>query len=130
MMDSKIEELRNLCLEKLNNKDQLTEIQSDISFKDKFEELAETEREQFIKLCDNRLENSKDFVNVTVILFGFFITVVSIWSPKTIDITLLPFLIVIAIVAIYLYISYKRHISYLKGWAAFKEMTLIKYKKV
>ena len=107
---SKIEELRDLCLGKLNNKDKLTEIQSDILFKDKFDEFDETEREKFIKLCDNRLENSKDFLNVTVILFGFFITVVSIWSPKTIDITLLPFLIVIAIVAIYLYISYKRHI--------------------
>ncbi len=140
MMDSKIEELRNLCLEKLNNKDQLTKIQSDISFKDKFEELDETEREKFTLLCDNRIDCLKAFRESMTIIAGFVLVVLSIYIPKVLEMpkfenlefkNLVSVIIVVLslIFVIYQFCNLWKISNQIKSWTAFKEMALMKIPK-
>ena len=69
-MVSKIQALRDECLEILKSKNSLEKFQSDISF----EEFNTAELKQFVKLCDNRIEMSKTFLNVTIWILGFIIT--------------------------------------------------------
>ena len=128
-MVSKIQALRDECLEILKSKNSLEKFQSDISF----EEFNTAELKQFVKLCDNRIEMSKTFLNVTIWILGFIITALlisfSISFGKDISnleekttIIVSFILLVFGLIAIAIY---RNHTSHISAWAAFKEMALM-----
>ena len=126
-MVSKIESLRDECLERFKGKDELEDFQNNISF----EELDKTELKQFVKLCDNRIEYSKTFLNVIIWIIGIIFTIIlilfSVLFGKEI-----PFLVMLIIfsslVLLFVVVVNPRHRHYtsqIRGWTAFKEMALM-----
>ena len=126
-MVSKIQALRDECLERLKGKDELEDFQNTISF----EGFNTAELKQFVKLCDNRIDISKTFLNVIIWIMGIIGTVFLILLSilfgndisilKIITIVLLSILFFVVLVVPY----YKQHISNVGGWIAFKEMALM-----
>ena len=126
-MVSKIESLRDECIGKLKGKDELEEFQSNISF----EELDKTELKQFVKLCNNRIEYSKTFLNVIIWLMGIIFTILLILFSISFgkDVPLLVMLIsvssIVLVTRLFIYPHYSNYISNIRGWTAFKEMALM-----
>ena len=126
-MVSKIGALRDECLGKLKGKDELEDFQNDISF----EGFNTAELKQFVKLCDNRIEISKTFLNVIIwimgIIFTFFLILFSISFGK--DIPIISILVIVSLIilfsVLFVFPYYNRHISNISGWVAFKEMALM-----
>ena len=128
-MVSKIEALRDECLERFEGEDDLEEFQNTISF----EGFNTAELKQFVKLCDNRIELSKTLLNVTIWIMGIIFTVlfilfsisfgkdISNLERDAISMMLLLFLVPGLIGNI----QYRRHTSHIRGWTAFKEMALM-----
>ena len=128
-MVSKIEALRDECLERLKSKNDLEDFQNNISF----EELDTTELKQFVKLCDNRIEYSKTDLNVTIwimgIIFTAFLILFSISFGK--DIPILAILIIVLLLVLFsvlfVHPRHRHYMSQIRGWTAFKEMALMHY---
>ena len=128
-MVSKIQALRGECLEILKSKNSLEKFQSDISFK----EFNKAELKQFVELCDNRLELSKTFLNITIWIMGIIITALlisfSISFGKDISNLEKSSISVVSLLFLALGLTgtilYRRHISHIRGWASFKEMALM-----
>ena len=143
-MESKIEDILEKCTEKtkpdihnyinlawwsfLNN---FKDIKKDISF----DEIDDSELMQFIKICDNRLDRSKTFLNDIAVVFGFDLLALSIivnvviGGNKTtpplhyfIVIMGTALLFVILIILLLLLGHYRSDIH---AWTAFKEKALI-----
>ncbi len=134
-----LEELWNKCLESTGNFDELKK-----HFP--FTELEATELEQFIKLCDNRIDQSKTFLYATVILFGFGLTSFLIIFPTVYTITLPPFtleipgsrffiqIMMLSVMVllmlsylVYLFVKIRKYTKHEIGWSAVKEMALMNY---
>ena len=134
-MVSKIKALRDECLEKLKGKNDLEDFQNNISF----EELNKTELKQFVKLCNNRIEYSKTFLNVIIWLMGIVFTILLILFSISFgkEVPLLVMLIIVSsivlVTRLFIYPHYSHYISNIRGWTAFKEMALMhcpeKFKK-
>ena len=126
-MVSKIESLRDECLERFKGKDELEDFQNNISF----EELDKTELKQFVKLCDNRIEYSKTFLNVIIWIMGIIFTALlimfSISFGKDIPIpTILTIVLLFALFSVLVvYPRHRQYMSHISGWTAFKEMALM-----
>ena len=129
-MVSKLEKLWNKCLESTENFDQLKKHIP-------FEELEVTELEQFIKLCDNRIDQSKTFLYATVILFGFGLTSMLLSFP-IISTLILPvptsgrissgiILLLVLSYLVYLLFKLSQYIKHEIGWSTIKEMALMNY---
>ncbi len=129
-MVSKLEELWNKCLENTENFD---ELKKHIPF----EELEVTELEQFIKLCDNRIDQSKTFLYATVILFGFGLTSLLLSFP-IVSTLILPvpagnrisigiMVLLILSYLVYLFVKLRRYIKHEIGYSTIKEMALMNY---
>lgn len=138
-MESNVEVLLKKCTEK-------TELHNCInlawwSFGNNFEEtkkgisfdkVGDSELEQFIKICDNRLARSKTFLDDVAVVFGFALLSLSIVVNMAGGTTLLPYsiisivtalLFVILIILILLMIHYRSDIH---AWTVFKEIALMK----
>lgn len=130
-MVSKIEELRNKCLEILKKTNDLKEFQKCISF----DEVDKLELEQFIKLCDNRLDRLKTFRNEEIIIFGFGLTALSIELPvalesytnstvKTDFAIIMVVLLIVSLLILFYRLMFDKSIN---GWTSFKEQALMEY---
>ena len=126
-MVSKIKALRDECLERLKSKNDLEKFQNNISF----EELDTTELKQFVKLCDNRIEYSKTFLNVTIWIMGIIFTALlilfSISFGKEIPIftILIIFSLLFSFSVLFVHPRHRHYMSHISGWTAFKEMALM-----
>ena len=126
-MVSKIQALRDDCLKRVKSKNELEEFQSNISF----EELDTGEIKQFVKLCDNRIEYSKTFLNVTIWIMGIIFTalliVFSISFGKDIPIPaiLIIVLLLVSFSVLFVHPHHRHNMSHISGWTAFKEMALM-----
>lgn len=129
-MVSKLEELWNKCLESTENFD---ELEKHIPFM----ELEVTELEQFIKLCDNRIDQSKTFLYATVILFGFGLTSLLLSFP-IVSTLILPvptsnrisigiMVVLILSYLVFVFVKLRQYIKHEIGWSTIKEMALINY---
>ena len=126
-MVSKIQALRDECLERFKGKDELEDFQNTISF----EGFNTAELKQFVKLCDNRIDISKTFLNVIIWIMGIigtvFLILLSILVGKDIPILKIITIVLLSISFFVLLVVpyYKHHISNISGWTAFKEMALM-----
>ncbi len=129
-MVSKLEELWNKCLESTENFD---ELKKHIPY----EELEVTDLEQFIKLCDNRIDLSKTFLYATVILFGFGLTSLLLSYPILSALSFpIPtsgrifggiILLLMLSYLVYLFVKLRQYIKHEIGWSTIKEMALMNY---
>lgn len=140
---SKIEKLMEECTQKTNHNfwnlvkwsfmDNYKELQN-ISL---FSEVAKNDLEQFIRICDNRLDRAKTFLNDIAVVLGFDFVALSIianmakeqtiWSlivnPDDPILTILiVFLFAILIILFVLMLQYR---SQVHAWTAFKEKAIL-----
>ena len=128
-MVSKIQALRDECFEILKSKNDFEDFQNNISF----EELDKAELKQFIKLCNNRIEYSKTFLNVTIWIIGFILTALlisfSISFGKDIsnleEKTTIIISFILLVFGLIASARYRNHTSHISAWTAFKEMALM-----
>ena len=110
-----------------------------IKFGISFDEFEEKDFSKFIKICDNRLERAKTFLNDIAVVLGFDFIALSIIATiakehETIwsliinpDYLILTFLIVFLFaILIFLFVLMFHYRSQVHAWTAFKEMALIK----
>ena len=96
-----------------------------------FGEVAGYDFEQFIQICDNRLAQSKIFLDDAAVVFGFALLSLSIFINMA-GTTSLPYSIVIIIIAffgvilIFLILLMVYYRSDIHAWTVFKEIALIK----
>ena len=96
-----------------------------------FGEVADNDFKQFIQICDNRLAQSKIFLDDAAVVFGFALLSLSIFINMA-GATSLPYSIVIIIIAFFgviliFLISLMAHYrSDIHAWTVFKEIALIK----
>lgn len=104
------------------------ETKKDISFG----EVAGYDFEQFIQICDNRLAQSKIFLDDAAVVFGFALLSLSIFTNMAGEAASLSNSIVIIIIAFFgviliFLISLMAHYrSDIHAWTVFKEIALIK----
>lgn len=97
-----------------------------------FGEVADYEFEQFIQICDNRLAQSKTFLDDVAVVFGFALLSLSIVVNMADGTTLLPYSIVIIVTAllfvilIILMLLMIHYRSDIHAWTVFKEIALMK----
>lgn len=101
-----------------------------------FDELdSDAEFKQFIKICDNRLERAKTFLNDIAIVFGLDLAALSIvatiGTPGNTLHLLLSFSGIITVVSLFailiiLSILLAHYRSQVHAWTAFKEKALMK----
>jgi hypothetical protein len=103
-----------------------------------FDGVDENKLEQFIKICDNRLDRSKTFLNHMVLLLGFDLTALSILVAMATEENKfyldLPFhgyvtFAVLLIILIFLIVCLPHYRSDMHAWTAFKEKALMTQKK-
>ena len=104
----------------------------DISFSD---EITDNELEQFVKICDNRLDRAKTFLNDIAIVLGFIIASFSIVLTLAIVGDKLPFLVpdlsinlfvpslFIVLIGLLAFLAYYR--AQVHAWTAFKEKAIL-----
>lgn len=100
-----------------------------------FNGFDESELKIFIKICNNRLERSKTFLNDIAIVFGFDLAALSIVATigerENMFNRFLPFsgYIIVAtlfVILIILFVFLAHYRSQVHAWTAFKELALIK----
>lgn len=154
-MESKVEKLPGNCNNKIKEHkyelvwwsfiNNFEETQKLISDDFNNIELDNSELEQFIKLCDNRLDRSKVFLHEIAVVLGFdfaALTIIAtiaktndtrtIWSliessNDPIFVSLILFLIG---ALIFLFILLGHYRTQIHAWTAFKEKALMKFKKI
>lgn len=146
-METKVKELVEECtiktdmhnywnLVKWNLTNNFKELQN-IPVFDKFDK-NENELEQFIKICDNRLDRSKTFLNHMAVLLGFDLTALTILAVMSTEENLLyPNMFfrgyvtfaILFIILILLVASLPYYRSDIHAWTAFKEKALMTQKK-
>lgn len=135
-MVSNVEKLRDKCIEKLKNTSRLKLVWW--SFRNNFNELqtgfpslelTDKEVEDFIAVCDNRLDRAKTFLKEIAAVLGFDLVALTIVAtivkiePKEYPIsTFIGFLIVSLF---FLFILLGHYRSHIHAWTAFKEKALV-----
>ncbi len=139
-MESKVKKLLDACTEKIEKCSywDLVKWSFRNDFKDlqdiPFGEVGESELKQFIKICDNRLDRSKTFLQDVSIVLGFDLTALSILavmaSKDNMFFSILPFSGIVTfaslfIILIFLLILLAHYRSQIHAWIAFKEKALM-----
>lgn len=149
-MASKVEELKNECLDRLNSTSRLKLVWW--SFRNNFNELQndfpsielnEKELEDFIAVCDNRLDRAKTFLSEIALVLGFDLTALTIiafmvkFEPPDPVLSILlsnnygilfkllvAFLVLILFPLLVLLGHYRSHVH---AWTAFKEKVVLSH---
>lgn len=101
-----------------------------------FNEVDRDDMEQFIKICDNRLDRSKTYLKDIVVVLGFTFASLSIILAIAVGEKKIPFLVpnfsiniiiaslILILVGLLAYLAHYR--SQIHAWMAFKEIALMK----
>jgi len=140
-MVSNVENILEICNEKTAHNywnlvkwsfaDDFKKLQ-DISF---FNEINDDELKRFIKICDNRLDRAKTYLNEIAVVLGFTIASLSIVLTLAIVADKLPFLVPdlsitlfvssLFLVLIGLIAQLAHYRSQIHAWTAFKEKAIL-----
>ena len=145
-MMSKVKDLLEICNEKTAHNhcklfywslvDDFKKLQ-DISF---FNEINDDELKQFIKICDNRLDKAKTYLNEVALVLGFTITSLSIVLTFAIiedkllfslsDLIIKLIVSYLFVVMLFQYAQLAHYRSQVQAWTAFKEKAIMEIKDI